>query len=59
MQSAGIFRGEPAMDRIGIVTGTRATRPTLVDRRYRLLFAGAIASAVLLVSMLVDAAMLG
>mgnify|MGYP006969487576 CR=1 FL=1 len=47
------------MERIGIVRPA-ARRPRLLpDRRYRALFAAAAASAVLLISMLVEAAVLG
>jgi hypothetical protein len=47
------------MDRIGIVISTVARQPILLDRRYRVLFAAAAASIVLLLSMLVEAAVLG
>ena len=45
------------MIRTGYVT--RSRRPLLLDPRYRLLFAAAVASAALLVFMLVDAAVAG
>ena len=47
------------MIRNGFVTVARTKRAFLLDPRYRLLFAAAAASAVLLVSMLVDAAIVG
>jgi hypothetical protein len=51
--------GGTSMIRTGYVTAARAKRPLLLHPGYRLLFAAAIASAIMLVSMLVDAAIIG
>ena len=47
------------MIRNGFVTAARTRRIFPLDPRYRLLYAAAAASAVLLISMLVDAAIIG